>query len=382
MSIYERIDSKPSSFDELLLAGIEAVATFGIDRVTVADVIKISGHSRPTFYSYFGDINGMLAEIWIRHGRGMLDSQMYEPGTDVDLPQQALGLERTLLQIMCAAHRIPEVQEIMAPEFASWWQATTKGNRYIELRTAWILSIKIGIALSVPVDPQNALAGLVVPILKQLPDNLDGTPLLAGLADFPDFPEANAVIAEPLNTEESIMRATIEVVANSGVAAASVARIARKSRVSTGTIYPRFATGKDLVEKSFDRAIADIVSGNLAQAGTVGFGTDQYGLTIRAGFGNNRRVWRDYRIEMHLAAMNDESVRSKMEPGFQATRQMLVDGITSVPEYGVKFAQPLSYLMQVLGLGLSVLFNAGVPLRDLDHRIVTRYIGAAIAQAK
>jgi AcrR family transcriptional regulator len=244
------------------------------------------------------------------------------------------------------------------------------------------MSIKLGIALSVPVDAQNAMAALVLPILKQIPDNLDGTPFVAGLSEVAHFPEANAVIAEPQNTEEAIMRATIEVVANSGVAEASVARIARKSRISTGAIYPRFATGKDLVEKSFDRAIADVVSGNLEQAATVGFGTDQYGLIVRAGFGDNRKVWRDYRIEMHLAAMNDESVRSKMEPGFQTTRKMLVDGISTVPEYGAKYAQPLSYLMQVLGLGLSIVFNAGVPLRDLDHRIVTRYIGAAIAQAK
>jgi len=382
MSIYERSEQKSTSFDELLLAGIEAVAKFGIDRVTVADVIKISGHSRPTFYSYFGDINGMLAEIWIRYGRSMLDSQLYELAEDIDLAERKVGLERTLLQILCAAHRLPEVQEILVPEVLSWWKATTKENHYIELRTAWIMSIKLGIALSVPVDAQNAMAALVLPILKQIPDNLDGTPFVAGLSEVANFPEANAVIAEPQNTEEAIMRATIEVVANSGVAAASVARIARKSRISTGAIYPRFATGKDLVEKSFDRAIADVVSGNLEQAATVGFGTDQYGLIVRAGFGDNRKVWRDYRIEMHLAAMNDENVCSKMEPGFQTTRKMLVDGISTVPEYGAKYAQPLSYLMQVLGLGLSIVLNAGVPLRDLDHRIVTRYIGAAIAQAK
>ena len=119
------------------------------------------------------------------------------------------------------------------------------------------------------------------------------------------------MIVEAETTEDAIMNATIEVVANSGVAAASVARIARKSRISTGSIYPRFATGKALVEKSFDRAIADIVSGNLQQAGSVGLGTDQYGLIIRAGFGKNRSVWRNYRIEMFLASLHDESIRSK-----------------------------------------------------------------------
>jgi len=382
MSIYERSEQKSTSFDELLLAGIEAVAKFGIDRVTVADVIKISGHSRPTFYSYFGDINGMLAEIWIRFGREMLDSQLYEVGANVDPLKRNLDLESTLMQIMCASHRLPEVQEIIVPDYVGWWKHATKGNHYIELKLSWILAIKIGIALSQHIDPQHQQAGVVLPILRTMPDNLDNSPLLAGLGEFPSFPEANSVIVEAETTEDAIMNATIEVVANSGVAAASVARIARKSRISTGSVYPRFATGKDLVEKSFDRAIADIVSGNLQQAGSVGLGTDQYGLIIRAGFGKNRSVWRNYRIEMFLASLHDESIRSKMVPGFETTRQQLVDGISTVPEFGPTLSQPLSYLMQVLGLGLSILQNAGLKLEVLDHRIPARYIGAAIAQAK
>jgi hypothetical protein len=132
----------------------------------------------------------------------------------------------------------------------------------------------------------------------------------------------------------------------------------------------------------FDRAIADIVSGNLEQAGTVGLGTDQYGLTIRAGFGKNRSVWRNYRIEMFLASLHDDGIRSKMVPGFETTRQQLADGIASLPNFGPALSQPLSYLMQVLGLGLSILQNAGLKLEELDHRIPARYIGAAIAQAK
>jgi AcrR family transcriptional regulator len=382
MSSSERNEQKSSSYDELLLAGIEAVARFGLDRVTVADVIKISGHSRPTFYSYFGDINGMLAEIWIRFGREMLDSQLYEVGAGAAPVERNLDLESTLMQIMCAAHRLPEVQEILVPDYADWWKQATKGNHYIELKLSWILAIKIGIALSEHIDPQHQIAGMVLPILRTMPDNLDGSPLLAGLGDFPPFPEANSVIVEAETTEDAIMNATIEVVANSGVGAASVARIARKSRVSTGSIYPRFTTGRDLVEKSFDRAIADVVRGNLEQAGDMGFGADQYGLTIRTGFGDNRKVWRNYRIEMFLASMHDEGIRNKMVPGFETTRQQLVDGISTVPEFGTALSQPLSYLMQVLGLGLSILHNAGLELAQLDHRIPARYIGAAIAQAK
>jgi AcrR family transcriptional regulator len=372
--------TKLSSFDELLNAGAAAVAARGVDNVTVADVIKISGHSRPTFYSYFGDMNGLFAEIWIRFGRPRFNVEVNDIFNWASRTEPAEGVDSALLQILCVSHRIPELQEIVVPDMREWWNAQTAGNTYIELRTAWVLAIQIGIGISMHIDPGNAQAGLVLPILAEMPDNLDGSPMLAGLGQAPDFPEADAVFGSADSLEESIMKATMEVIANSGVGAASVARIARRCRVSTGTIYPRFSTGQELVQKSFDAAIRDVVQGNLDQANEVGFGFDQYGLTIVAGLGTNRRVWRDYRLEMHVAALHDENLRATMQPGFEVTRQMLVESITSVPQLGERLAQPLSYLMQVMALGLSILHNAGLPLKELDHRVVVRYIGATLAQ--
>jgi len=374
--------SKVSSFDSLLDAGIAAIASNGIDKVTVADIVTVSGHSRPTFYSYFGDVNGLLAEIWIKHGRARLDSEIYSLGQADQRAQHDVDLDRTLLQIMCVAHRIPEVAEVVLPDFSSWFANLTKGNRYIELRTAWILAVQIGISMSVHVDPENRQAEAVLPILRQMPDNMDGSLLLLGLGEMPHFPEAEPVLETPDSVEEQIMRATIEIIANSGVDAASVARIARRCRVSTGTIYPRFGTSDDLLEKAFDASIRDVVSGNLRQARTTGFGFDQYGLTVASGFGENRRIWRDYRLEMHLAALHNSKLCDLMKPGFEVSRKMLVDSINSVPILGKRVSQPLSYLMQVLALGLSILHNLGLPLKNMDHRIVVRHLGASFALPK
>jgi AcrR family transcriptional regulator len=371
-----------SSFDTLLEAGVAAIERNGIDNVTVADIIGISGHSRPTFYSYFGDVNGLLAEIWIKHGRARLDAEISSVASSGERTSVETDIDRTLLQIMCVAHRIPEVAEVVLPDIREWWTELTKGNRYIELRTAWILAVQIGIAMSVHVDPENRQAATVLPILRQMPDSMDGSLLLLGLGEMPQFPEAEPVLETPDSVDEQIMRATIEIIANSGVDAASVARIARKCRVSTGTIYPRFGTAEDLLEKSFDASIRDVVSGNLRQARETGFGFDQYGLTVAAGFGENRRIWRDYRLEMHLAALHNSKLRELMKPGFEVSRNMLVDSISAVPVLGKRVAQPLSYLMQVLALGLSILHNLGLPLKTMDHRIVVRHLGAAFASLK
>jgi hypothetical protein len=53
-----------------------------------------------------------------------------------------------------------------------------------------------------------------------------------------------------------------------------------------------------------------------------------------------------------------------------------------VPILGKRVSQPLSYLMQVLAIGLSILHNVGVPLKDLDHRIIVRHLGAAFVLPK
>ncbi len=53
------------TMERFMRAGIEAIAEKGIDNVTVQYVSEKAKSSRPTFYSYFGDINGFLAETWI-----------------------------------------------------------------------------------------------------------------------------------------------------------------------------------------------------------------------------------------------------------------------------------------------------------------------------
>jgi AcrR family transcriptional regulator len=94
---------KRASFDELLLSGISAVAAKGVDHTNVSDVAAISGVSRPTFYTYFGDMNGFYAEVWLRYGREWLDAQLDEN------PNLAEDIDQAVLEIFAVARRVPEV---------------------------------------------------------------------------------------------------------------------------------------------------------------------------------------------------------------------------------------------------------------------------------
>lgn len=369
---------RSNSHEELIAAGIQAIFERGVDQVTVSHVTSISGHSRPTFYSYFGDIHGMFAELWIQFGIAWLDSLLeFE-----DEPKDAYAqqIDHAMLQIFALTHRTPEVAEVVITDVKKWWAEKFKGNQYTELRAAWIMSVRLGVYIAEKITPGIALSEKVLPALRAIPDNLDGHPMLKGLGPLEEIPQAAPMIRSDSSVESELLEATASVVASSGVAAASVARIARKCRVSTGTVYPRFATGFDLLEATFDAAIKDIVRGNLDHLKTYGLTLDRYGLIISGGLGENRRVWRDYRLEMYLAAMYDERMVKMMGPGFEETRNILVSESITQEAVSPEFVDPLSWLMQALAVGLGLLFNAGAPVQRLDHRIVIRFLAAAVVQ--
>ena len=367
---------RSNSHDDLVEAGVKAVAKFGVDKVTVANVITITGHSRPTFYSYFGDISGMLADIWIKHGVAWLDAVLAEVSSKSGKSaKRTQALDSAMQQIVSVAHRVPELLEVLKPDMQAWWNENTSKSEISKLRIAWLMGIKLGVDVSKVVTPEIVAAEAFLPVIDSATDEIERDSRISDLPAPPVYPEASPVLANPGNTEENIMRATIEVIANSGIEAASVARVARRCRVSTGTIYPRFPTGRTLVEASFAEAINDIVASNLSQASTIGFGFDQYALTVRAGFGENRRIWRDYRLEMHVAAMHDESLARIMQPGFEQSRQMLVNSAMTMPGMKAEVVDYVTHMMQACAIGFSILFNAGVPLDKLDHRKMVRFYG-------
>jgi len=373
--------TKLSSFEELLNAGILAVSEKGIDNVTVLDVITISGHSRPTFYSYFSDINALLAEIWLKHGRAIFDSDLLDlDDWDVRVRDAVPGLGMTVLQILCVAHRIPELDEILSPELRQWWKQKTDGNRAAELKTAWILGIQLGIGASLHVDEAAKKSLALVPLIRLMPDDLDipaNTDELAVMSFSEELPEA---LEEVDAVDAAILRATMAVTANSGVKSATLARIARICRVSTGSIYPRFKNQKELIEKAFVAAIRDVVVVNTTKLRAAAHPFDEFARSINSALSSRRNQWRNFRLELHVAAMHDKELALGTRSGFDVTRQVLAENIQAVGPFDSRHTEVLSYGMQTLALGFSILHNAGLPLRQLDHRIMVQHLGAQIAQ--
>ncbi|MCX6485500.1 MAG: TetR/AcrR family transcriptional regulator [Rhodoluna sp.] len=359
---------KRASFDELLLSGISAVAAKGVDHTNVSDVAATSGVSRPTFYTYFGDMNGFYAEVWLRYGRPWLDAQLVE---NADLSPE---IDQALLEIFAVARRIPEVLEVVQPDFERWWQEQTAGEAIAAQRLVWKLGFTLGYKMSRHVT-QKSDFGLAIVSFLNLPDDAMSLPFLSGLGkvDPSLLPPMQGLTLDDDIVEASLTLATKEVIASSGVAAASMTRIARRARVSTGTVYPRFKNSETLIQSSFTKAIANIVGKNVAIVAERGLGIDEYALTVNAGYGPNRKTWRDFRTEMHVEAAHNPELAKFMESGFEAAAKFLED---SFLEFGIPrhLATPIAWFLHSHAIGISIIYNALPSVADIDYRIMARWM--------
>jgi AcrR family transcriptional regulator len=363
-----------NSHAEFLDAGISLIAKQGIDNITVADISKASGFTRATFYSYFGDLDGLYAEIWMLYGRPWLEALAKD-----NLPYKSEADQLrcfAVLEIFISSKRKPAVLEVVTPTVANWWNDSATENKADQAKLAWIVAGNIGIAISKHLSPSIAQVSEIIALLRQMPS--DETVLEAmGLAPAPKTAPLQAVLRSlevPEQTdEERIKTSTIEVVASAGVADASMTRIARNLQVTTGSVYPRFKNVSEIIGEAFNWGQKKIVEENTAAYATTNSNPDSYAAIIVGANAESRKVWRDFRLEMYLASRSRESLSKAMRPGLVEADNLLATFASrnGLPE---RHIDQIVGLMHALGLGFPALQNAGVDVAAIEHRIPTRYL--------
>ena len=369
------------SHEKFLSAGVTLIAKRGIDNITVADISRESGFTRATFYSYFGDLDGLFADIWLLHGRAWMDAMAED---DIPYKSQEEQLKCfALLEIFITCKRKPVVQEVVLPSVTSWWNGKTQGNKVLAAKLAWLVASNIGVATSKHLAPAVSEVSDIISLIRAMPFDESqlagmGIPLDLSAA----YIEAKLDTPEPDsgNDEDKIKISTIEVVAAAGVADASMTRIARNLQVTTGSVYPKFKNVNEVIGESFSWSIERIVSDNTAAYFATSGNTDSYASVIVGSLSEARRAWRNFRLEMYLASRSRESLSKKMIPGLE-----LSDGILGkfVRKNGIPegYVDKVVGLMHALGIGFAVLQNAGIDARAIEHRVPARYLVSALTSA-
>lgn len=356
-------------------AAIEAIHETGIDRLSVSRIATLAGASRPTFYAYFGEVGGLLAEVWLAKGPAFLE-WLVNPQERYAAQPPAQKIELSALaQVIAVAHRIPELSEVVNPSAATWWQARTHGSPYVAQKVAWVSASRLGEILTEPVDPHVSSAVIGEAVIWTLGHECQNPPPPLTAANLPP-------ISDPLTTSDNMERllidAAVKVISTSGVAAASMTRVSRTAHVTTGAAYPRFSGTESLVLSAFESWITEVTEENLAQIGPEGFGPDDFGLFVIAGLQDSRKIWRNFRVEIHLESVVNELLAASMRETLRATNERVVRGLGQL-QATLEQKRAIAYWVHTMGIGMAILFNAGLPVNQLDHRMVTRDMVAAIA---
>ena len=371
-----------SSHEDFLNAGISLISRQGIDSITVADISKSSGYTRATFYSYFGDVDGLYAEIWMRYGRMWLEA-MAKDTVPYQTEHDKLRCN-SVLEIFIASKRKPSVQEVVLPTVANWWNETTGGNQAMEAKLAWVVAANIGIAASKHLAPAVTTVEEIISLIRQMPVD-DQVLSTMGFAPAPNVKLVEAQLETPEpeseSDEDKIKASTIEVVAAAGVADASMTRIARNLQVSTGSVYPRFKNVSDVIGEAFSWSIQKIVQDNTKAYFATEGNADSYASVIVGSLSESRRAWRNFRLEMYLASRFRESLSKTMSPGLEQSDAVLESFVrkNGIPE---RHVTQIVGLMHALGIGFAVLQNAGIDVPAIDHRVPTRYLVSVLSILK
>ena len=364
------------AIQSFVMAGLQAINQVGIDRVSVSQITEIAKSSRPTFYAYFGDLAGLWAEAWLNFGEeflGRLSDLQYrlEVAPAAERAQMA-----ALLEIFTVSHRIPEVSEIVEPGVKSWWAKNKGQTQLSELKLAWLAANRLGSWLTQPIEPKAIMSYILEPVLALVGDQP------SGLKEDPRFQELPK-IKDPQSPTESVegqlLDAAIRVIATSGVAAASMTRIARNAQVSTGTIYPRYSTGEEILLEAFGHAIKQVVDENFGYIDETGFAPDQFGAVVIAGLGDSRKSWRNFRVETHLNGRLNVALAKKMRAALEETNQRVMLGLGVLP-ISAGEREAVAFLVHTIGIGMALLHNAKLPVVELDHRVITREMIGAMAK--
>ena len=367
MSPAKKLSRQEKSTDVFLRAGVQAVAASGIDRISVSQVTEIAEATRPTFYSYFGDIDGLLADIWLGYSEQWL-TEIANVDFNIDKQDKfRKELWITLAEILAITHRVPALQEVVEPTIEVWVKKLSTQSTLAQLKAYWLVSTRLGITITQGVDKNVSLAKIIEPLVRYAPN--ESTVKLAELKPTLLPPVSDPRIPE-LSVENQLIQAAIEVIASAGAAAASMTRISRKARLSTGSAYPRFANSAELINSSFEMAVSRVVEENFSFIDLEGFGPEDFGLFVTAGLTPPRKTWRNFRIEIHLEGRVNKDLAKRLAKSLQLTNVEVAKGLVKYGHPEIT-EQAIPYFMHAVGIGFAILLNAGAPVDKLDQRIVT-----------
>lgn len=340
---------------------LDCIANDSADTLSVSALCTAAGISRPTFYSRFGNVDGLLAEVWLECGEQWLES-LVKPDFVADAHSRALA------HILAVARRKPELNEVVAPIVTRWWKTIAEGNK--PTCVSWLVANRIGVLLIHSVDTGVLAISSLDPVIIELMSS--NTLTTWDVADnLPSLP-----LSTP-QTGDQLLDAAITVIASSGYHNASMSRIARHVQLTTGAIYPHFNSTDELLSSAFYRVQSLVVEQNAGVWEKLGFTVRNFGQFVVSGLLPERELWRHLRLETVLAAPSDQRIKDAMRVSLTDSAVAL-SGVVSATDLPETFKPVVHYLFHSLGVGFGVLHDVVDGIERLPHVAMAERLGSAL----
>lgn len=367
-----------SSRRKIIEAAIRSLDMQGPDGMTVSHIVNLAGVSRPTFYSYFDDVPGVMAEIWLDRGKEWLRRSASRQPTreSVTSPES-----RAMVGILAVTPRTPELFEIVVPDVREFESELLDMDPIVSARSVWILATRLGMTASRTVIPNLEVGDLLVALLLAIPDDyafetgrFDLVPPDEFFWRLPAPADFDAVTAGLVNQ-------SIDVVATSGFAAATLSRIARSAHITTGAVRPRFESVEDLHSRAFEHFIVNVTQENIDRVKVWNETVSPIESYIRLVIGAQspeRTKWRRYRQELHIASWHSGAIAKHLQRADALASEVFGDMLK-----GLGFDENLRQIAvvgnQTHAVGFSMLTGVGFSITAFDHSPVASYLSELFA---
>jgi AcrR family transcriptional regulator len=373
--------------DALILdAGLQEIEAVGVDRLGMSAVARRAELTTGALYGRYESGAELAAAVWTARVRdrhfALLDqaiAMLVDRSAPLELGELVAELKsptietEVAIEILGTARRVDELEEVVLADVGQWladWGAGPRARRrrhraqvVYTLATIWGILLHRG--------PGRR--------------RLDFSPTLRGLRHSYAQPHEersdrlvpkNALVVRAQTddaVEDALIDAVAAIVSRVGLERATGSRIARRAGLTSGAIYGRYESKEALLEHAIDSLLSRRLNDDLGSleetlvAGDPGAVAAQ----VYAGYlSPQRRDWRRFRIEAHLAARTNPHVAATLDRVQEDGKREYLDAVgarTAKERRDLDILARSAQLMPV-GLAFADLLTPGVP--TIDWRLV------------
>lgn len=341
--------------DAIIDFALKDISSVGVDGLSVTALIASAGITRPTFYSYFGDVQGLLAEIWLEKGRQWIDI-VAAPG---EFTQRDDELVFALTEIFISAHRSEELRTIVEISFAEF-MGEFSGDVGRLTTVMWRIANRVGVVGTQRVWPsvQDAL------FLDSFLDSVSTRKVKLNITVVDELPEIELDSSDVVDI--NIARGVIGIVGRGGVSGLSVLRLGRILRVTSGYLNPRIDSLKDLVGQTYGLVQDSAARQNVTLWTLWNLNPRGFARFIVGSLGGSRQSWRLFRNEVLVASAHDAELAAVIGPTMDSLLKIVGSKVSGFG-YSRAVTGRMSVLVHTMLFGFSTLSAVGVKVGELAH---------------